>query len=652
MKIAVCGGSKSFFDFLCKCTGKENVIKYENIETLTKDVSKFEYEAVFLLPEYDIGEHTMEEFSDKVICDIARIVSSGKTKIYIENYQSVDSRDSCIFGLEVFELPSPIGKRSIRLKGSFAENLGFELMQKRNAVFLPSGKCYDGEIEILAEAHNAIGTHKVAIEDERSDGVILSRTANGVYVSMADLTNFDSSYTLPYEHWKLFYAEMYSEIIGVKKETVKDAFSEIYSGIKTEKPAAYKHDKAELAAAFEASVKNAVMWHIDSGIMPNKDGSGGVYEMVRSFNLKIAKNMRGDSNLLTAALFCAAGKYFNNPEWELTAQNIIDSVFYGRSLQITDGENKGLLKWFAGQSGLGSHSVYVSDSGRGGYSLCALYKTTGNPAFKKAAIEVGDALYRMFDGGEYVPCAGFLYDREDIKSIQKSEIRCRGPEFYDAIAVLFKNLYDITGDEKYKTQILKTASAIAKQYPKFGVVTAHSKNFTYSRALAVFAVAQSFESGNWTPVLNNILDYFSELQHETGGFADGFAYYDKSSLKKEMEFAVGIGKGEDEICDIMYCQNTMIYALRMLTKYGKEGYSKDLAEKMFKKSLDFLLNIQIKSDEPKFSGSWMRAYDMELCEYYGCDKDYGWGPYSILTGWVSGIIPLVFLDILGAETMY
>ena len=73
---------------------------------------------------------------------------------------------------------------------------------------------------------------------------------------------------------------------------------------------------------------------------------------------------------------------------------------------------------------------------------------------------------------------------------------------------------------------------------------------------------------------------------------------------------------------------------------------------MFEKSVDFLLNIQIASDDKRIDGGWMRAYDMDLCEYYGCDKDYAWGAYSVLAGWVTGAIPIVFLDILGMKTMY
>ena len=57
----------------------------------------------------------------------------------------------------------------------------------------------------------------------------------------------------------------------------------------------------------------------------------------------------------------------------------------------------------------------------------------------------------------------------------------------------------------------------------------------------------------------------------------------------------------------------------------------------------FLLASQIKSDDPRFEGAWMRAFDMDIGEYYGLNKDKGWGAYCIESGWVMGFIPAVLL---------
>ena len=67
------------------------------------------------------------------------------------------------------------------------------------------------------------------------------------------------------------------------------------------------------------------------------------------------------------------------------------------------------------------------------------------------------------------------------------------------------------------------------------------------------------------------------------------------------------------------------------------------ARRIYAKLRDFLAETQISSSIPKFDGAWMRAYDMDIDEYYGLDKDKGWGAYCIETGWMTGYIPLVFM---------
>ena len=156
-----------------------------------------------------------------------------------------------------------------------------------------------------------------------------------------------------------------------------------------------------------------------------------------------------------------------------------------------------------------------------------------------------------------------------------------------------KNLYALTADNRYKEQIFKTAEKMAEIYPNFGIGPSHSKNFTFSRALTIFAVAQTFGTGSWTKIIDEILCYFSDLQQDCGGFADGKAYFDQSSLKTDMEFAVGFGPEHGNICDLMYCQNTMTYTLNILKKCQTSGFDKPLAMEMLEKSVNFLTKVQI-----------------------------------------------------------
>ena len=73
---------------------------------------------------------------------------------------------------------------------------------------------------------------------------------------------------------------------------------------------------------------------------------------------------------------------------------------------------------------------------------------------------------------------------------------------------------------------------------------------------------------------------------------------------------------------------------------------------MYEKIRHFLLRIQISSPFTELDGGWMRAFDMQLDEYYGLNLDMDWGAYCIMGGWVMSFIPLVFLCEDSAESFF
>ena len=634
MKIAVFGGNKKFVRLLKSLA---EVSEYSTVEEAIQGAE--DAEALFLLPEYDKNEYAIPELSDAAATSLSKLIGERKRKIYIENYPAYDYRDCFVLGLQARSLLSNVGKYTLCLCGGCKEILGFDILQKRGGFYFPAAVHTDAKYEIMMEIKSCIGTHRSVSEGER-ESVALIKTDRGVYSSMVDLSNLSDHVIFSYGHWKEFYKLLLGELIGADGRDVDRAFSLEYKAIGIRKE---KRERDRKKALENAAIL-AVEWHRASGIM-KKDG---VYEMIRSFDLQVAKNLRADSSLFTAALFMAAGKYFNNEEYIKTAESLARLMLIDNHLQIGEGENKGVFKWFSGGSGLGTHSVYVSDCSRVANSVFALYKLTGDELYRSTLTDFGEALLGWFGGEALLPGCMFNYENEDLLSIQKRE-RKACPEFYDAPMIFLGNLYSVTKDERYKNQIIKTAKCLAERYPNYETVTSHSDNFTRSRLLGALSVAQRFGDGEWTRVIDELLEYFNTRRHGSGGFSDGRAYYDGESVKRDMEFAVGLG-GDDNIADMVYCQNTMAYTLNILLS-AKGGYDRKKAEEMREALIEFLLDTQIDSDDPRFSGVWMRAFDMDNMEYYGCDKDFAWGPYCILTGWVTGAIPLVFLDILGMKTM-
>lgn len=645
MKALVLGGRRRFYDFLSTISECE-VKFFEKLTALLEETENFGADALFILPKYEIGELSVPEFNESEMERLCKILSDTDVKIYIENYPSFDYRDLFTFGLQARGLLNNVGKFSICLTEKIANELGFDILQKQGGFYFKAAKHSRASDEIFCEIKNVIGVHKAINASEESEGIALMKNGEQIFAAMVDLTNIRDREIFSYKNWCEFYGRIFSEILGTDKAAVKSAFEKTYKKIEitgTKK----SNDRRE---ALEEAVRRALAWHEESGIMLD-GGKSGVYEMVRSFDLKIAKNKRGDSSMFTAALFMAAGEYLGEERYKKVARDIAHHILREKKLQIRDGENRGLFMWFSGIGDHGSRTVYVSDTSRVGNAVFTLCKLTGDSELKESVISLAEALLRWFGGEAFLPVCNFDCDTNDLVTMQ-SELRCAAPEFYDAPMIFLKNAYSVTGDERYREQILKTADALAKMYPDYKTVTSHSDNFTYSRLLGVFAVAESFETGSWTPVIDKILDYFEALQHEEGGFIDGRAYYDETSLYRDIEFAVGFGRSDAAIADMVYCQNTLLYSLNILNSSHSRGFNRKRAVKMFDRLVDFLLRTQINSPDKRFSGAWMRAFDMDNMEYYGCNKDFAWGPYCILTGWVTGSIPLVFLDLLGLKTMY
>ena len=640
MKITVRGGSDSFVALLNKISDG-GVSRFDSVSDALSDATKNRDSILFLLPLYERGEYTTPELSEDEADSLFLAIDDRRA--YIENYPAYDYRDCYPLGLQGRSLVNNVGRYTVRLVGGLAESLGFDVLQKRGGFYIPAEKHSHRRVEILAEIKNCFGVHRVIAEEERREGVALARIDGALYTAMLDFSRLDSGRIFSYKNWRSFYSHLLSEILGVDSEVISDAFSSVFPEQKVARKTRNKDRKSALSDALRA----AVDWHLNSGILVD-EGRGGVYEMMRSFDLGLAKNVRGDSGMITAALLMSAGKYFGEDKLCKIANDIANCLYVNRALQITDGENKGLFKWFTGSFGKGAKSVYVTDSSRVGNAVYTLYRMTGDVKYRESTYLLAEALMMWLGGEPLFPGCCLNYDKESVLSIQGAKRDCC-PEFYDAPLIFLRNAYRMTGDERYKEQILATATCLAKRYPNFDNVTSHSDNFTYCRLLGALSVAQSFSDGVWTPVIDKLLDYFAERQHATGGFADGRAYFDENSLKGDVEFAVGFG--DTAVADIVYCQNSMAYTLLMLSRCDG-SFNKPLAEKMYSSLLDFLLDTQIKSDDPTTRGAWMRAFDMDGGEYYGCDKDFAWGPYCILTGWVTGLIPLVFLDELGMPNMF
>jgi hypothetical protein len=283
-----------------------------------------------------------------------------------------------------------------------------------------------------------------------------------------------------------------------------------------------------------------------------------------------------------------------------------------------------------------------------------LCRPTGDTRYLDATRLLGDAYLRWPDGEPYLKQTAFSPNECDLSSMKRSASPSNAPVFYDGMALLLANLYRITKDVRYRDQLKCTADALVRDYPDGYATnfTPLTKSFVYSRLMIVLAAAQEIGCGDYSSLINELILTFRDLQDSCGGVQDAGLIITANTYSHE-EFAVSMGKDQDKIVDMLYCTNNLLGCFTLIAGMKTPcTVQVDIAERMRKGLIDFLLSTQITEDDSRLYGGWMRAYDMENGEYYGINKDLGWGPYCIMGGWIMGFFPLLLLADNGAPSIY
>ena len=551
-------------------------------------------------------------------------------RVYAELCDLQDSHLASLFGVRVYGAERAIYNESFVFEES--------ILQAPGASFQPA--IIAGGREIL-RVERCIGSHAPVVPGtERFPAVVANR---GFVLSTTRLSALDRLSALPNARWRKLFSAVFAPVLDTDGEAVEAAFNKVFPPMKL----AGGGDAAE-------AVRRAVEWHYNSGVMPDGSGENGCFEMIRSQDFKVKYNQRTDVMLITAALLTTAGKELCEPEWKMAGKNLADHCIDG-GLQFTEGENKGIMRWFDSLGADGTRElVFASDNGRCGMALMQLYRTTGDKKFLDAARLLGDAYLAWADGEPYLKQTSFSPNECGITSMKRSAKPCNAPVFYDGMALLFANLYRITGDERYYDQLKRTADALKSDYPDGYAknFTPLTKSFVYSRLMIVLAAAQEIGCGDYSEVINELITTFSELQDECGGVQDVGLVIAENTYSHE-EFAVSMGKEQDKIVDMLYCTNNLLGCFSLISGMKRPcTVDVELARRMKCGLVSFLLKTQIVEEDKRLCGGWMRAYDMESGEYYGVNKDLGWGPYCIMGGWVMGFFPLLLLADEGAPSIY
>jgi hypothetical protein len=136
------------------------------------------------------------------------------------------------------------------------------------------------------------------------------------------------------------------------------------------------------------------------------------------------------------------------------------------------------------------------------------------------------------------------------------------------------------------------------------------------------------------------------FQDKSGGIREELGTPGKSEIpppKSNNEYGTSeeplIQEDGDPSCDLLYTCNFAFLGLHEAGAATGEPLYHEAEDKLAR----FLCQIQIESSShPELAGGWFRAFDTRRWDYWGSEADWGWGPWSIETGWTQAWICSVF----------
>lgn len=377
---------------------------------------------------------------------------------------------------------------------------------------------------------------------------------------------------------------------------------------------------------YKEVLDNLMKWYLESGVMPKKDGSAGVYEGFRSTDHKLIPIFRSDCNTTTAETMFLYGQLIKNDSYKKIAKNIVDFLIReGYQDLNARHETYGCWKFYTNYRDY-PVSIWENDNSWASMALFSLYKWTGDKNYLDHALLTSENIYRnqllekevVCVSGEMLNALGAGGYRKKIESWPKN-IGVHVP-------VMYVYAYKGTGDEKY----LKRAEQCTRLLLKKKISDHHLELFS----LLYQATGKEEYKEKIDAIMENVKKILPPYR-----MSESSEYMRKQKgveLKKTNKL-YGVAEvdikhsSKDPIVDQLYTTSSLV--MFIYAAYKATG-NKEYLE-CFYRQMDFLARIQIHSRDKRFNGAWMRAFDYKNWDYYGSNGDIDWGPYCIESGWCN-----------------
>ena len=383
-------------------------------------------------------------------------------------------------------------------------------------------------------------------------------------------------------------------------------------------------------------LEESIGWFLNSGVMRPNDGSWGIAErIVTTDNQAIDKvlsafpfytkrdgayileHRRPDCNFETAWLFAIASKALKRPELANVTSNILDYLF-NRSGMLNKSYEKlpaGCWEWSSNNL---ANQFYFDDNGWNGLIsfMLANYSEDYENRFelRERGLKLTETMNRCL--------VQQFFDKDGTAAmVGKPELPHWGSMACMAIAVAAK----ISGNEELRDTVIRYHKYIAENQRTFN--NSEQAYIMIGGSIAARALDDSF----LTKVVENSAEIMlDKISIETGNIAS--EHYEMPNGEK--------------LIDLIYTMNWAFMGFQLTTALtGKDEYSC-----IFEKMKKLLIDIQDKSTNPSFNGSWRGMYDFDAQSWGGGDLHEG-GSGSIYTGWTNAPVSIAIAHSLCGDSM-
>ncbi|PYI51585.1 hypothetical protein [Paenibacillus flagellatus] len=380
----------------------------------------------------------------------------------------------------------------------------------------------------------------------------------------------------------------------------------------------------------DRAVRDNASWFLRSGMLPEADGSAGVYENIHSVTAAVSADRRPDCHAHAALFFHLYGRYTGSEEWESRSRRLLAYLF-DNGFQDTEESSptRGFFKWYD-FPGRKPEQIFTDDNAWVCFVLLYLYRKTGLEQYRERGLMTAEALLETQNAQGLRPNVLFGSRLREAGRGSAFELEASlNPHFESIAHAAFIQAYLVTGRNEYVDAALKGTLHLLRHEDELRFMYSRTSGLT-RLLLPLGYLSKRDATGEVARGMERIASYLMTWRDASGAIQEA-DNPDPERFGKE-DAGVYIHNGEG-IADQLYTNNFLL--MNSWEAYKATG-SEELGE-LYRGLSAYMSRIRIRSAEPRFNGGWMRAYDLRRGEYYGNNGDTGWGPYCMESGWTNAI---------------